>query len=255
MEIARGESDNYDHPIPSVMYITTNIPGVGINARDFESEFSVGCSCTEICEESCSCMRGIVNYINDRLNPDKKSGLILECNPACSCLQSCSNRLVQSGPLTCLEPFQTPAKGIALRTNEFILENQFICEYAGEVIGIDEARKRMEDNRIKKKMNYILVVTEHVGDRKITTCIDPSIFGNIGRYCNHSCQPNANLVPVRVEGLVPRLCLFASRNIQMREEITFDYGGGLEKDEKNFSETVCLCGSSGCSGFLPHHPV
>ncbi|XP_015115328.1 probable histone-lysine N-methyltransferase set-23 [Diachasma alloeum] len=252
METASGDFDNYDHPIPSVMYITTNIPGVGVNAEDFESEFTVGCSCTEICEESCSCVRGTVNYINDRLNPEKKSGLILECNPACSCPQTCKNRLVQRGPLDCLEPFQTPAKGFGLKTNKFVSINQFICEYAGEVIGIDEAKRRIEENRIKKEMNYILVVSEHVGDTKMTTCIDPKVFGNIGRYSNHSCQPSANLVPVRVEGLVPRLCLFASRHIEGGEEITFDYGGGIEG---NLSETVCLCGFSGCSGFLPHHPI
>ncbi|XP_063991954.1 probable histone-lysine N-methyltransferase set-23 [Diachasmimorpha longicaudata] len=247
-----GNSDNYDHPISSVMYVTTNIPGIGVNADDFESEFTIGCSCTDNCEESCSCVRGTVNYINDRLNSDRKTDLILECNPACGCPNTCNNRLVQRGPLDCLEIFQSPGKGFGLRTNKLISMNQFICEYAGEVIGIDEAKRRIEENRIKKIMNYILVVSEHFGDTKIITCIDPKVFGNIGRYCNHSCQPSANLVPVRVEGLVPRLCLFANREIEEGEEVTFNYGDGVKG---NLSETVCLCGYSGCSGFLPHHPI
>ena len=250
-----GRPDDYEHSSMDVMYVTSNIPGPGIDVADFESEFSIGCSCEDICHEACSCSRGIFNYIDERLNEDKLSGLIVECNPCCTCGDNCSNRLVQRGPLNCLEIVEIGAKGLGLRTNKKIRMNQFICEYAGEVIGIEEARRRVEDNKRDGLMNYILVVTEHVGERKITTCIDPKYFGNIGRYCNHSCSPNASLVPVRLETLVPKLCLFANRDINVNEEITFDYAGGLAKSLNNISETPCLCGSDNCLGYLPHYPI
>lgn len=258
MEIAKGSIDEYEHLLNNVMYVVSNIPGKGIDIDDFESVFLNGCSCEEMqCNDMCSCVRNKVNYIDNLLlNDEKLNDLIFECNTACSCFNNsnCNNRIVQNGPLNCLKIIDNN-KGFGLITNSNIKKNQFICEYAGEVIGIDEAKFRDKNNKINKEMNYILVVTENIGDRKIITCIDPKYFGNIGRYCNHSCQPNANLVPVRVDNLIPRLCLFASRDIIVNEEITFDYAGGLDKNINNISETPCLCGSDNCLGFLPHHSI
>lgn len=247
--------DEYEHSTVDVMYVANNIPGPGIDVDDFESEFSVGCNCNDACEALCSCSRETPNYIHDRVNEDKLSGLIIECNPRCACTDNCRNKLVQRGPLDCLEIAETGGKGLGLRTRKKIVKDRFICEYAGEVIGIDEARLRMENSKRDGLMNYILVVTEHVGCQKITTCIDPKYFGNIGRYCNHSCRANAILVPVRVEALAPRLCLFARRDIKAGEEITFDYAGGLDKSANNMSDKPCLCGEDCCIGYLPHYPI
>ena len=244
--------DDYEHPIPGVMYIVNNIPGPGIDIEDFESEYSVGCSCTSQCTD-CSCTRGFPNYINGRIIDEKLSGPILECNSCCTCGQDCGNRLVQNGPLNSLKVLEASNKGLGLFTAKLIKRGQFICEYAGEVIGIDEARYRFEAN--KNSMNYVLVVSEHIGDQNIVTCIDPKYFGNIGRYANHSCEPNTNIVPIRVEGTTPRLCLFACRDIEAGEEITFSYADGIANSVRNFSETRCLCGSSNCVGYLPHNSI
>ncbi|XP_034935638.1 probable histone-lysine N-methyltransferase set-23 [Chelonus insularis] len=253
MDTGCGREDEYEHPICNVMYVANNIPGKGINIDEFESEFSVGCMCKIQCLQNCPCVREHVNYINNRFNEEKSSKLILECNPTCSCSNNCGNRLVQHGPLDCLQIIKTEDKGFGLITSKHIKKNQFICEYAGEIIGIEEARRRVEENKLKKEMNYTLIVSEYVGDKKMTTCIDPKYLGNIGRYCNHSCQPSAKLVPVRVEKLTPRLCLFACRDIEIGEEITFNYGGDNEKSIDNISEIPCLCQSDNCIGFLPHH--
>ncbi|XP_043266759.1 probable histone-lysine N-methyltransferase set-23 [Venturia canescens] len=248
--------DEYEHTTVDVMYVAKNIPGPGIDLDDFESEFSIGCDCQENnCSINCSCTRGLPNYQEGRLNFKKSSELIIECNPRCSCNENCLNKLVQHGPLDCLEIVPTSGKGLGLRTRRKISKNRFICEYAGEVIGIEEARNRAENNKRDCLMNYVLVVTEHIGYRKIITCIDPKYFGNIGRYCNHSCRPNAALVPVRVESNFPRLCLFAIRDIDIDEEITFDYSGGLDKSSDNASDTPCHCGADCCLGFLPNFPI
>lgn len=248
--------DEYEHTTFDVMYVPNNIPGPGVDLEEFESEFSVGCDCQENnCQSNCPCVRGTPNYQEGRLNVEKRSELLIECNARCSCNENCSNRLVQHGPLDCLEIILTPNKGLGLGTKKKISKNRFICEYAGEVIGIDEARTRADRNKRDCLMNYILVVTEHVAQRKILTCIDPKYFGNIGRYSNHSCRANAALLPVRVESNVPRLCLFALRDIDIEEEITFDYSGGLDKSSDNKSETPCHCGADCCFGFLPNFPI
>ncbi|CAD6230427.1 GSCOCG00006752001-RA-CDS [Cotesia congregata] len=245
-----GKMDEYEHPILNVMYVSNNIPGKGIDIDEFESEFTVGCTCKSECTENCYCMKEEVNYINNLFNEDKSSKLILECNSMCLCLNNCKNRLIQHGPIDCLKIIHSELKGLGLSTSKVIEKNKFICEYAGEIIGIDEAKRRTEDNRINKQMNYILIVSEHIGNKKLTTCIDPKYFGNIGRYCNHSCTPNAKLIPVRVNNLIPHLCLFAIKDIQVDEEITFNYSGDVDTSIKNISETPCLCKSSNCIGFF-----
>ncbi|CAK9817817.1 Histone-lysine N-methyltransferase SETMAR [Anthophora plagiata] len=244
--------DEYEHTIPGIMYIVQNIPGPGIDIEEFESEYTLGCMCTDQCFD-CSCTRGSPNYTSGLLSNEKLSGPIIECNSHCTCRENCGNRVIQKGPVDSLIVSETNQKGLGLFTTKSIRRGQFICEYAGEVIGIEEARRRVEEN--KYSMNYVLVVSEHIGDRVIVTCIDPKYFGNIGRYSNHSCEPNADLVPIRVEGTVPRLCLFASRDIQIGEEITFNYAGEFVNSVHNLSDTPCLCGSNNCSGYLPHNSI
>lgn len=245
-------TDEYEHTVSGVMYVVNNIPGPGIDLDEFESEYSVGCSCTIQCS-NCSCTRGSPNYADGRIVEEKLSGPIIECNSHCTCRENCGNRVIQNGPLDSLIVLKVNGKGFGLFTNKRIKKCQFICEYAGEVIGIEEAKRRVEAN--KDSMNYVLVVSEYIEDRVMVTCIDPKYFGNIGRYSNHSCEPNANLVPIRVEGPVPRLCLFASRDIEVGEEITFNYAGGVTSSVHNLSDTRCLCGSNNCSGYLPHNSI
>lgn len=252
---AIAREDKYEHATTEVMYVASNIPGPGINIEEFESEFSDGCSCKLKCFENCSCTRGIVNYIDGNIFDEKVAGPIIECNAYCECSENCGNRLVQRGPLDCLIVSEMSGKGYGLLTSMPIKKGQFICEYAGEVISVDEAKHRVESNKRDNVMNYVLVVFEHMAGRIIKTCIDPKYFGNIGRYSNHSCEPNSILVPIRVEGMIPRLCLFAIRDIENGEEITFNYAGGVVNSVKNLSETPCLCGSTVCLRYLPHHPI
>ncbi|XP_014483608.1 PREDICTED: histone-lysine N-methyltransferase SETMAR [Dinoponera quadriceps] len=252
---ATASNDDYEHVLAGVMYVVNNIPGPGVDVVDFESEYSTGCSCTAECH-SCSCTRGSANYSDARIIDENSSVPIYECNGNCTCQSYCGNRLVQNGPLNCLVVREAAGKGLGLFTTGTIQKGRFICEYAGEVISLHEARRRIETNRRHNAMNYVLVVREHYGNRVAVTCIDPERFGNIGRYANHSCDPNSSLVPVRVEGIVPRLCLFASREIKNGEEVTFNYAGGLAADSVHcLSDTPCLCGSNSCFGYLPYDPV
>ena len=49
-----------------------------------------------------------------------------------------------------------------------------------------------------------------------------------------------------------KICLFALRSINYREELTFDYHSFTES-ETEFYNAVCFCGSAGCSGTYLQH--
>ena len=55
---------------------------------------------------------------------------------------------------------------------------------------------------------------------RLVTCDDIHclVIGNIGRYLNHSCEPNLEMVTIRSSSMVPHLALFTTRNV---EKVTF----------------------------------
>ena len=71
---------------------------------------------------------------------------------------------------------------------------------------------------------------------------DASFKGNITRFTNHSCDANASSQVIYIEGK-PKIVLFANRDINEGEEITYDYQFPIEADK-----IVCYCGSSKCIG-------
>ena len=152
-------------------------------------------------------------------------------------------------------------------TKCMLIEGQFVCEYAGEVLGREVAKARALRQTAEGKANYILVLREHAGGIEVArTIVDPTVVGNIGRYLNHSCAPNLIMLPIRVDSTVPRLALFANRDISEGEELCFDYGSpegrsGGEKptwieieDENGPPRCRCQCGAVTCRGLLPYDP-
>jgi len=182
---------------------------------------------------------------------------ILECNSVCTCTLDCSNRVIQKGIKFQLVVFHTDQKGWGIYSTEPIPSNAFICSYSGEVITLLEAKKRQQQQN-PDQMNYILIVHEHVsGGSVITTCIDPTVKGNIGRFINHSCSPNLVINVVRVDSPIPEMCLFSSRGIPAYEELCYDYGSVSEVKVEEHNKTCiqrkpCFCGSTVCKGYLPY---
>ena len=78
---------------------------------------------------------------------------------------------------------------------------------------------------------------------------DGTIFANIARFMNHSCDPNLKVIKVNCNRPYPLLAFFCTRNIDAGEELTWNYdnsGGGRKKT----SGVACLCGADNCRGFL-----
>lgn len=242
--------DEYEHFDKSIFYTDSNIPGPGVDISLFEEEFSQGCQCNDNCISLCSCGS---NYQLGKLK--QFSSGIYECNSYCACKRerTCPNRIVSLGPRKNLKIIQTP-KGFGLTTKSLINQGEFICEYAGEVIGIQEAERRFGEQEIKKSSNYIFILNEYFGKKLLQTIIDPSIIGNIGRYINHSCDPNCIVIPVRTCIQVPKLAIFAKKDIMELEEITFDYGSESNiklTQNKQVNLIKCLCNSINCRKYLP----
>jgi hypothetical protein len=71
--------------------------------------------------------------------------------------------------------------------------------------------------------------------------IDGSVPWNPARFLNHSCSPNCESGIAR-----GRIWIYALRRIHAGEELTYNYGHGLE----GYEERPCNCGASTCVGFM-----
>lgn len=221
----QGE-DEYEHVVCGLIYCASSFPGSSIDMVKFSADQIEGCKCMGTCLEDCTCIVQFGQpYKDGKLDASYGINPIFECNDECGCDECCPNRLVQKGPLNGLEITLYSEKGFGVRTRYFIPQNSFVCEYAGELISIQEATIRFSKQK-ENESNYILVMREHFGDKKTgpqITVIDPTVIGNLGRYINHSCSPNLIVVPVRIDSMVPVAALFAIRDIQPGEELCYDY--------------------------------
>nr|XP_018902962.1 PREDICTED: histone-lysine N-methyltransferase SETMAR-like isoform X2 [Bemisia tabaci] len=267
-----GISDDYDE-ISSHVYSSENIPGVGCNLEQFETQICNTCKCfPEDCcpENNCSCIklshgvnyelyRGTKTVSNTKLNSTPCSSYsIFECNQMCSCSNfPCINRLVQFGPRKSLYLKSCPQKGLCLFTSLPILKGEFICEYAGEIISRAEAKRRLDLDSRSSKMNYIFFLRENFTNEVVETIVDPSSIGNIGRYINHSCSPNAAIIPVRVDSVVPKLAIFAKSDIMAEKEITMSYSTGASSMVHSLPQDLkpCNCLEENCVKYLPNDNI
>ena len=178
-----------------------------------------------------------------------------------------------------IEVYKTKSKGWGARTLEDVPANKFVCEYAGEVLPYKEAKHRAHQNT--KDSSYMIVLREHSSDEQILRMhIDPRYYGNVGRFFNHSCDPNLFMVAVRGDSFIPKLALFTRRFVKAGEELCFDYSGQIASEHhsgesitplggpmrsareqkrsvgphehQDVKRTSCACGAANCRGFLPN---
>ncbi|XP_053302217.1 histone-lysine N-methyltransferase SETMAR [Pleuronectes platessa] len=263
--------------LPEFQYSPDNVEGPGCTADPSEVTLP-GCSCRSLscCAESCSCLKvhrqaydGTGTLLDLSRTDSGYCSPVFECNTLCCCGDTCFNRVVQRGLRLRLEVFSTGNRGWGVRTLESIPHGMFVCEYAGEVISFGEARRRQLTQRSEEN-NYIIAVREHAGTGSVMeTFVDPAVVGNVGRFLNHSCEPNLLMLPVRVHSIVPRLALFAGQDLKAHEELTFDYSGGYSNQTpvevlstkrdtdvqanrtEGLQRKACLCGANKCVVFLP----
>lgn len=202
-----------------------------------------------------------VDYLDENWNLNLFP--INECHSECLCSdEKCANRVVQNGPYFNFEIYTcvNSCKGMGLKTKDFIPVGSFVIEYMGEIISLDEAKSQFEIRSSLTEPNYIMLLKEYFSDKKsmANTVIDARNYSNLGRYVNHSCEPNLFILPVRIENIIPHAAMFSLRDICAGEELCYDYNGtiGINQNEEpkeniKINMVKCFCGSSKCKGFLP----
>ncbi|RLU23462.1 hypothetical protein DMN91_003666 [Ooceraea biroi] len=164
-----------------------------------------------------------------------------ECSPQlCPCNDKCENQKIQKHEWSPgLQRFMTEDKGWGVRTQQAIKSGDFILEYVGEVVSEREFKSRMATRYANDTHHYCL----HLDGGLV---IDGHRMGGDGRFVNHSCEPNCEMQKWSVLGL-PRMALFASRDIKPGEELTYDYNFALFNPSEG---QQCRCGSSACRGVI-----
>lgn len=184
-----------------------------------------------------------------KLNKNMACGELLDCinrvtlvecvNGKLGCGDNCRNQRFQKHQYAPIQVFDTDNKGYGVRAQAPLKKGTFIYEYIGEVIGEDDFRKRMvEYDQAHIKHFYFMMLT-------LTAFIDATRKGSLSRFCNHSCNPNA-YVDKWVVGRKLKMGIFAKRDIEKGEEITFDYN----VDRYGAQSQPCYCGELNCIGFM-----
>jgi SET domain-containing protein len=113
--------------------------------------------------------------------------------------------------------------GLGLFAVKKIARRAAIVTYAGKTITTAEASRRER----RYNARYMFEVNRH-------WTIDGSSRRNLGRYVNHSCEPNAEAVMRK-----RKIVFVAARTIKPGEEVTVDYGE--EYFEHFFKTAGCRC--------------
>ncbi|KAL8863411.1 MAG: hypothetical protein Q9178_000092 [Gyalolechia marmorata] len=211
------------------------IPGCIYSSKAIgATENAMDCDCTE--EWS------TVTQINTACGDDSdciNRATKMECGGDCGCGADCQNQRFQQRQYAKVSVFKTEKKGYGLRTDTDLRPNDFIFEYIGEVIGEAHFRRRMiqyDEEKIKHFYFMSLTKGEYV---------DATKKGNLGRFCNHSCNPNC-YVDKWVVGDKLRMGIFAERPIKAGEELVFNYN----VDRYGANPQPCYCDEPSCTGFI-----
>ena len=110
--------------------------------------------------------------------------------------------------------------GLGVFATERIPRNRRIVEYTG----VKLPNKEVEEMPGRPRYLY---------DLNSRYTLDGSPRSNLGRYANHSCRPNAEIIEYR-----GRVWVKSKRAIEPGEEITYDYGRAYFKE---FIGENCKC--------------
>lgn len=192
---------------------------------------------------------------------------IYECHEGCRCSADCPNRIVERGRQVPLQIFRTEnGRGWGVKTMRELKKGQFVDLYLGEVITPEEAeRRRQTSSKAQHKDVYLFAFDKFTDPesqdprlRGAPLEVDGEFMSGPTRFINHSCDPNLRIfarVGDHADKHIHDLALFAVRDIDRGEELTFDYvNGQVERDaqDERLQEemTRCLCGTAKCRGYL-----
>ncbi|KAI1965929.1 histone methyltransferase set2 [Ophidiomyces ophidiicola] len=163
----------------------------------------------------------------------------MECVGDRGCGDSCQNQRFQRQEYAQVSVIKTEKKGYGLRADGDLRPHEFIYEYIGEVINENQFRRRML-NYDEEGIKHFYFMSLNKGE-----FVDATKKGNLGRFCNHSCNPNC-YVDKWVVGEKLRMGIFAERHIKSGEELVFNYN----VDRYGADPQPCYCAEPNCTGFI-----
>ncbi|CAA16332.3 Histone-lysine N-methyltransferase set-25 [Caenorhabditis elegans] len=191
--------------------------------------------------------------------------IVMECSDACGCSLDCPRRSLQRGqqhPLAVY--YEGPEKGFGVRAAANIKAGELVCEYTGDVTLLPTSDpvassstktddgEEQENPEAPERVDSSYDAAFNAMDTKII--ISAKKTGNISRFINHSCDPSSVFVEVysrrfEEDPLIPRVAVYAIKDIALGEEITIAYyEPGIEWKR---SSVKCRCKSTKCMGTLP----
>ncbi|KAK3013073.1 hypothetical protein RJ639_009912 [Escallonia herrerae] len=154
--------------------------------------------------------------------------LNIECvKGTCPCGELCSNQQFQKRKYAKLKCFKCGKKGYGLQLQEDLPKGQFLIEYVGEVLDMHAYEARQKEYALNGHKHFYFMTLN--GSEVIDACAK----GNLGRFINHSCEPNCRTEKWMVNGEVC-IGLFAMRDIKKVDSLRTSRSG-------YFVEKVVLC--------------
>ncbi|KAK0447892.1 uncharacterized protein EV420DRAFT_864399 [Desarmillaria tabescens] len=157
----------------------------------------------------------------------------------CRCQSYCRNQRFQNKEYASIEIVKTEMKGYGLRAEEDLPKDTFIYEYIGDVVNNQSFKKRMRDYASEGIEHFYFMMLQK------DEFIDATKNGGIGRFANHSCNPNCYVAKWTIGNTV-RMGIFAKRYIKKYEELTFNYN----VDRYGHQAQTCYCGEPQCVGYI-----
>jgi len=132
-------------------------------------------------------------------------------------------------------------QGWGLIAQQNFKESDFVIEYRGQLVRHSVANILEEKYNKAGKACYLFAVDDDF-------VVDATDCGNLGRFINHSCNPNMH-TKVVTGNHGYHIVFVARRDVAIGEELTFDYR--FEKDsEKGAERLPCFCGAPTCRGYM-----
>lgn len=160
--------------------------------------------------------------------------------PECPLGDQCKNPKLQRYHDAKTKVVKTKNRGWGLAADEDLKAGDFVVEYCGEIVPSKEAifrAKVYEASGLKDSYIISLSATEF---------IDATRKGSLGRFANHSCEPNCEVK--KLTGLGDdRIGLLTIVDVPAGTELTYDY---LKCRWYSTSKALCACGAKSCVGTL-----
>lgn len=126
----------------------------------------------------------------------------------------CQNQRFQKRLYANLDVKEASGKGHGLYADEDLKAGFFVMEYVGEIISTKELMSRLNSSS-KDNNSHLYIMSLKPG-----TFLDSRKKGNIGRFINHSCEPNCTIEIWNVRGKL-KPGIFTLKDISKGEELSF----------------------------------